>query len=78
MACCGKRRRSVPVLVPMPSVLIETPFTVMGGYKYLNNQQITKRLQTFKGLYCKECSTEESCTYETYRMCEKAAKIENR
>lgn len=71
MACCGKKK-------PVPSGLIKAPFTVMGNYKYLNDQQITKRLQAFQSLYCKECNTKEACTYETYRTCEKAAVIEKR
>lgn len=71
MTCCGKKK-------PVPGGLIKGPFTVMGNYKYLNSQQIAKRLGMFKNLYCKECNTKEACTYEAYRMCEKAAKIENR
>jgi len=71
MACCGKKRAH-------PSALVKPSFTVMGNYKYLNNQQIMKRLQIFKNLYCKECEAKELCTYEVYKMCKKATSIEKR
>ena len=62
MGCgCGKKaHRAKPK---------DKPFTVMGNYSILNAQQITKRLETFKKLYCKACEEKDSCDYTKYKNC---------
>ena len=58
MACCGKRRASS-----------NTPFSVMGGYKYLTDTQIKARLEVFKRMYCKSCGQRYNCDFSTYQTC---------
>ena len=63
MGCgCGKKtKRAKPP--------IDKPFTVMGNYGILNSQQITKRLETFKRMYCQNCERREACDYAIYKNC---------
>lgn len=42
---------------------------VLGGYKYLNNQQIKARLQAYKRKYCSDCSSFYDCDYKMYLEC---------
>jgi hypothetical protein len=71
MACgCSKRKGNVEnsersVTTNGGSKL----FSVMGNYKYLTAQQIAARLEVYKRMYCKSCSTRYDCTYETYEVC---------
>lgn len=58
MACCGKKR-----------VTNATPFSVMGGYKYLSDAQIKSRLEVFKRMYCKSCGERYNCNFNTYQTC---------
>jgi len=48
------------------------PFTVMGGYANLNTTQITKRLETFKKLWCKKCEKKEQCDFAMYKACQES------
>jgi len=57
MTCCGRSR-------PVPKM-----FDVMGGYKYLNAQQITARLEIFKRIYCKSCPERYACDITKYNSC---------
>jgi len=60
MGCgCGSSKRKASA----------KPFDVMGGYKYLNDRQIKKRLETFKRLYCKTCQGRYNCNFESYKKC---------
>jgi len=47
-------------------------FTVMGGYDNLNITQITKRLKTFKKLFCENCEIKAQCDYAQYEKCRKS------
>jgi len=58
MACCGKKRAANP-----------QPFSVMGGYDYLTDSQIKARLEVFKRMYCKACSTRYNCDFGSYKVC---------
>ncbi len=61
MGCgCGKKKKVPP-----------KPFDVMGGYKYLTKNQITKRLDTFKKMYCRKCTERYNCNFEVYQACTK-------
>jgi len=66
MGCtgCGKKKR-------VKSMEYQ-PFTVMGGYDNLNTTQITKRLVTFKKLFCKNCEIQVQCDYVQYEKCRKS------
>jgi len=68
MGCnCGKKtRRAKPV---------DKPFTVMGNYGILNVQQITKRLETFKKMYCKKCEKKDLCDYTMYKNCRESKEL---
>jgi len=63
MGCtpCGKKKKV--------KNLVYQPFTVMGDYKYLNSVQISKRLETFKKLFCEECDNKTRCDYGMYKAC---------
>jgi len=58
MTCCGKKRATN-----------STPFSVMGGYKYLTDMQIKARLETFKRVYCKLCGERYNCNFSIYEKC---------
>lgn len=66
MGCapCGKKKK-------VKSMEYQ-PFTVMGGYANLNIKQITKRLKTFKKLFCKHCEIKDICNYSKYVECRKS------
>lgn len=64
--CGGKKARRAP-----------PPYDVMGGYKYLSQQQINKRLEVFKRVYCKTCQGRYSCDFNTYQTCEVRPKNES-
>ena len=65
-SCGGKKAKSTK------------SYDVMGGYKYLTDQQIKRRLETFKRLYCKKCQGRYNCNFETYKGCEVRPKNENK
>jgi len=74
MGCgCGNRKPNKPAI----RNLTRTPFTVLGNYKFLNQQQIAKRLELFKKFYCGDCNKKENCDYAMYAGCGKSAEIEN-
>ena len=65
--CSGGKSRSNP-----------KPYDVMGGYKYLTDKQIRKRLEVFKRIYCKTCQGRYNCTFTVYKECDVRPKNENK
>lgn len=49
-------------------------YTVMGNYKYLKTNQINKRLEVFKRIYCKSCVDRYKCDFDMYNKCTKVDK----
>jgi len=49
-------------------------FSVMGNYKYLKPNQINKRLEVFKRIYCPDCQDRYNCDFEMYNRCDKVSK----
>lgn len=56
----------------------EQPYDVMGGYKYLTDRQIKKRLEVFKRLHCKTCQVRYNCDFKMYEKCEVRPRKENK
>lgn len=42
---------------------------ILGGYKYLNNQQIEARLDVYKKRNCSTCTDMANCDYKRYLEC---------
>jgi hypothetical protein len=56
MACgCGSKKTKA----------MQKPYDVMGGYKNLTQNQINKRLEVFKRIYCKSCQGRYNCNFES-------------
>ena len=70
MACrsCGNKGNKFKSTVPSKR------YSVMGNYKYLKPNQINKRLETFKRIYCKDCPSRYECDFEMYNVCDKVSK----
>lgn len=70
MACgkCGNKNKTASKLTT------NKRYSVMGNYKYLKPNQINKRLEVFKRMYCKDCSDRYECNFEMYNKCTKINK----
>lgn len=73
MACrsCGNKNRGKNIAMPKKPI---KRYTVMGNYKYLKPNQINKRLEVFKRIYCKDCPDRYKCDFEMYNACTKVDK----
>ena len=65
MGCCGGRRRA------KPNPRSRDRYDVMGGYKYLQPQQVRARLEVFKKKYCQDCEKRYECDFKMYQQCQK-------
>lgn len=75
MACrsCGNRKNKTTKGVAYPKSK-KIRYTVMGNYKFLKQNQIDKRLETFKRMYCKDCEQRYTCDFKMYNECKKVEK----
>lgn len=66
MACGGcSKRKAVKHAKP------GTKESLMGGYKYLTDQQIKARLEVYKRNNCKSCDKRYDCDYGMFLQCKK-------
>lgn len=73
MACrsCGNKSRGKAMTAPSKP---RKTYSVMGNYKYLKQNQINKRLEVFKRIYCKDCPDRYVCDITMYNKCTKVDK----